>query len=127
MVKSRFGEDNISSSCSRNYLPFYGTRRFITAFTSARQLDPVHTPKSHFLKIYINIILPSTPASPKWSLSFRFPHQNPVHALLPPYVLHAPPISFFLAWTPEKYCVRSRDLEAPQYVFFSTPLLPHPS
>jgi hypothetical protein len=24
------------------------------------QLDPVHTPTSHFLKIYLNIILPSS-------------------------------------------------------------------
>ena len=42
------------------------------------QLDPVHTPTSHFLKIHVNIILPSTSGSPMWSLSFRFPHQNPV-------------------------------------------------
>jgi len=27
------------------------------------QLDPVHTSTSHFLKIHLNIILPSTPAS----------------------------------------------------------------
>jgi hypothetical protein len=45
-----------------------------------RQLDSVHTPTSHFLKIHLNIITLSTPGSPKWSLSLRFPHQNPVHA-----------------------------------------------
>ena len=44
------------------------------------QLDPVHTITSHFLKTHLNIILPSTPGSPKWSLSVRFPHQNPVYA-----------------------------------------------
>ena len=44
------------------------------------QLDPVLTPTSHFLKIHLNIILPSTPWSPNWSLSPGFPHQNPVYA-----------------------------------------------
>jgi hypothetical protein len=39
------------------------------------QLNPVHTPTSHFLKI-----LPSTPWSTKWSISLRFSHQNRVQA-----------------------------------------------
>ena len=44
------------------------------------QLDPVHTPTSHFLKIHLIIILSSTSGSCKWSLSLRFPHQYPVYA-----------------------------------------------
>jgi len=43
------------------------------------QLDPVHTLKFYFLKIHLNVILPSMPRSFKWSLSLRYPHQNPVH------------------------------------------------
>ena len=51
------------------------------------QFDPVHTPTSHLLKIYLKSIIPSTPGSSKWSLYLRFPHQNPVHAS--PLPIHA--------------------------------------
>jgi hypothetical protein len=49
------------------------------------QLDPLHTPTSHFLKIHLNIILPSTPGSLKWSLSLRLPNQNPVYTFFLPH------------------------------------------
>src|SRR5215475_5356273 len=43
------------------------------------QLHPVPTTPSNFLKIHLNIILPSTSWSPQWPLSLRLPHQHPVH------------------------------------------------
>ena len=47
---------------------------------NTRQINPVHDPTSFFLNIHLNIILPSTPGSAKWTLSLKFSHQNPVYA-----------------------------------------------
>ena len=54
------------------------------------QLDPVPTPTSYFLKIHLNIILPSMPVSPKWPLSLRFPQQNLQYASSLPYTRYMP-------------------------------------
>jgi hypothetical protein len=57
-------------------------------------INPVPTLTSQVLKIRLNITLPSTPRSFKWSVSLRLRHQNPVYtSALPACVLHAPPYS----------------------------------
>jgi hypothetical protein len=54
------------------------------------QPHPVPTTPSHFLKIHLNIVLPSMSGSPQWSLSLRFPDQNPVHTSSLPHTRHMP-------------------------------------
>jgi hypothetical protein len=69
------------------------------------QLNPLHTPTTQFLKIRLNIILPSTTGPPQWSLSLRFPYQNPVHASPLPqerYIPHRPNL-FFSVLSPAQY------------------------
>ena len=47
-------------------------------------------PSPHFLKIHLNIILPSTPGFSKWSLFLRFPHQNLVYTFPLPHTCCMP-------------------------------------
>ena len=54
------------------------------------QPNPVHIPTSHLLEIRPNIILTSMSSSPQWSLSLRFPHQDPIRHPLLNHTRHMP-------------------------------------
>ena len=59
------------------------------------QPNLVHIPTSHLLEIHPNIIHPSSPRSPQWSPSLRFPQQDriyplssPIRATCPAHLIH---------------------------------------
>ena len=113
---------------SRNPKVHYRTHNRPPPVSILGQPNPVHIPTSHLLETHSNIIHPSTPRSPQWSLSLRFPHQDPIHAPSPhPYAPHAQPISFFSILSPAQYWVSSTDHLAPRYAIPSISPLPRPS
>ena len=69
---------------SRNPKVHYRTQKRPPPVSILGQPNPVHIPTSHLLEIHPNMIHPSTPRSPQWSLSLRFPHQDPIHPLSSP-------------------------------------------
>ena len=64
---------------SRNPEVLYRTHKRPPPVSILGQPNPVRKPTSHLLEIHPNIIHPCTPSSPQWSLSFRFPQQDPIH------------------------------------------------
>ena len=75
---------------SRNPKVHYRTHKHPPTISILGQPNPVHIPTFHFLEIRPNIIHPSTPRSPLWSLSFRFPQQDPIHPPLLTHTRHMP-------------------------------------
>ena len=63
---------------SRNPKVHYHTHKRPLPVSILGQPNPVHIPTSHLLEIHPNTH-PSTPRSPQWSPSLRFPHQDPIH------------------------------------------------
>ena len=75
---------------SRNPKVHYRTHKRPPTVSILGQPNPVHIPTSHLLQIHPNIIHPSTPRSPQWSLSLRPPHQDPIHPPLLTHTRHMP-------------------------------------
>ena len=72
-------------------------------------LHPVPTTPSHFLKIHLNIVSIYVLVSPVVSFPQISPPKPCAHLSLPPYVPHAPPISFFSILSPAQYWMRSTE------------------
>jgi hypothetical protein len=78
----------------------YETPKFITVLTTAPQLSLTaqtiagHTLPFYIFKTHFNIILPSRPVFKLVSIPKVSPPQPLTH-FFPPYMLDAPPISFF--------------------------------
>ena len=66
---------------SRNPKVHYRTHKRPPPVSILGQPNPVHMPTSHLMEIHPNIIHPSMPRSPQWSLSLRFSQQEPIHSL----------------------------------------------
>jgi len=79
---------------SRNPKVHYRTHKRPPPVSILGQPNPVHTPTSYLLQIHPNIIHPSTPRSPQWSLSLWFPHQDPTHCPLLTHTRHMPRLHF---------------------------------
>jgi len=76
---NRFAASQETPRISRNPKVNYRTHKRPPPVSILGQPNLVHIPTSHLLKIHPNIIHPSTPRSPQWSPSLRFPQQDPSH------------------------------------------------
>ena len=115
----------------KKFPAFHGTRNFITALTSVRQLSlswasQIQSIYPHttswrsilILSTHLCLGLPSglfPSGFPTKTLYTHSPH---------PYAPHAQPISFFSILSPAQYWVRSTDHLVPRYAVSSIPPLP---
>jgi hypothetical protein len=79
-----FAASQETPGISRNPKVHYRTHKRPPPVSILGQPNPIHIPTFHLLDIRPNIIHRSTPRSPQWSLSLRFPQQQLIHPLSSP-------------------------------------------
>ena len=115
----------------KKFPAFHGTRRFITALTSVRQMclswaSPIQSTYPHptswrsILKLYTHLRL----GLPSGLFPSGFPSKTLYTPSPHPYAPHAQPISFFSILSSAQYWVRSTDHLAPRYAISSIHPLP---
>ena len=88
------------------------------------QINAVHDPTSCLLRIHLNIILPSTSAFPKWSLSLTIPHQSPDAPLLSPIRATCPAqLILYDLITRTIFSEEYRSLSSSLYSFLHSPVI----
>lgn len=92
--------------CNQDINHYYQSSTF---FSLPRQINPAHNIFSSFCNVCFNIILPLTPRSSKWSLSFRFLTGN----------LHFTGLHFVTKTV--LYIARCRNYEVSHCVIFTSP------
>ena len=75
---------------SRNPKVHHRTHKRPPPVSILGQPNPVNIHTSQLLEIHPNINHTSTPRSPQWSPSLRFPHQDPIHCPLLTHTRHMP-------------------------------------
>jgi hypothetical protein len=87
------------------------------------QINPVQTPTFQFLKIHLNLILPSKPGSHKWSLSLRFPHQYTIYACPLSHTCYVPRPNHYSQFDhPNDIWWAVQIIKLPVYSFLNSPV-----
>jgi hypothetical protein len=107
--------DRTMTSSISTLVDLWNTKYMNKQMNILSQINALHALPSYAFNIQFHTILPSMPRSYKWSLSFRFPHLNPVKTSPLLSISQAtPPITLFLIWSPEQYFVNSTHHKTPQ-------------